>query len=130
MPSLLLYLQHRPVQTDAPASGAANIVGLKFSCLFERAEIQIPVNKFECPQRLSFSPGNREVHSPITTPEIISVMALTLQPIRGSPQHSGETGTRSSSAIHRRLLSQFFLTEGGLLYTGYQMNIFYLFIYS
>ena len=25
---------------------------------FERAEIQIPVNKYECPQRLSFSPGN------------------------------------------------------------------------
>ena len=113
MPSLLLYLQYRPVQTDAPATGAANIVGLKFSCLFERAEIQIPVNKFECPQRLSFSPGNREVHSPITTPEIISVMALTLQPIRGSPQHSGETGTRLSTAIHRRLLSRFFLTEGG-----------------
>ena len=54
-----------------------------------------------------------EVHSPITTPEIICVMALTLQPIRGCPQHSGETGTRLSSAIHRRLLSRFFLTEGG-----------------
>ena len=114
-----LYLQYRPVQTDAPATGAANIVGLKFSCLFERAEIQILVNKFECPQRLRFSPGNREVHPPITTPEIISVMALTLQPIRGSPQHSGETGTRLSSAIHRRLLSRFFLREGRRLYTGY-----------
>ena len=60
-----------------------------------------------------------EVHSPITTPEIICVMALTLQPIRGCPQHSRETGTRLSSAIHRRLLSRFFLREGGRLYTGY-----------
>ena len=60
-----------------------------------------------------------EVHSPITTPEIICVMALILQPIRGCPQHSGETGTRLSSAIHRRLLSRFFLREGGRLYTGY-----------
>ena len=55
---LLFYLQYRPVQTDAPATGAANIGGLNFSCLFKRAEIQIPVNKYECPQRLSFSPGN------------------------------------------------------------------------
>ena len=55
---LLFYLQFRPVQTDAPATGAANIGGLNFSCLFERAEIQIPVNKHECPQRLRFSPGN------------------------------------------------------------------------
>ena len=47
---LLFYFQYRPVQTDAPATGAANIVN--FSCLFERAEIQIPVNKHECPQRL------------------------------------------------------------------------------
>ena len=53
-----------------------------------------------------------EVHSPITTPEIICVMALTLQPIRGCPQHSGETGTRLSSAIHRHPLSRFFLREG------------------
>ena len=55
---LLFNLQYRPVQTDAPTTGAANIGGLNFSCLFERAEIQIPVNKYECPQRLSFSPGN------------------------------------------------------------------------
>ena len=40
------------------ATGAANIGGLNFSCLFKRAEIQIKVNKYECPQRLSFSPGN------------------------------------------------------------------------
>ena len=60
-----------------------------------------------------------EVHSPITTAEIICVIALTLQPIRGCPQHSGETGTRLSSAIHRRLLSRFFLREGERLYTGY-----------
>ena len=43
----LLDLQYR----------GANIGG-NFSCLFERAEIQIPVNKYECAQRLSFSPGN------------------------------------------------------------------------
>ena len=49
-----------------------------------------------------------EVHSPATTPEIIFVMALTLQPIRGYPQHLGETGTRLSLAIHRRLLSRYF----------------------
>ena len=55
---LLFYLQYLPVQTDASATGAANIGGLNFSCLFERAEIQIPVNKYECPQRLSFSLGN------------------------------------------------------------------------
>ena len=55
---LLFYLQYRPVQTDASATGAANIGGLNFSCLFERAEIQILVNKYECPQRLSFSLGN------------------------------------------------------------------------
>ena len=55
---LLFYLQYRPVQTDAPATGAANIGGLNFSCLFEKAEIQIPVNKYECPQRRSFSSGN------------------------------------------------------------------------
>ena len=39
---LLFYLQYRPVQTDTPATGAANIGGLNFSCLFERAEIQMP----------------------------------------------------------------------------------------
>ena len=55
---LLLYLQYRPVQTDAPATGAVNIGGLNFLCLFQRAEIQIPVNKCECPQRLSFFLGN------------------------------------------------------------------------
>ena len=29
------------------------------------------------------------------------------------------TGTRLTTAIHRRLLSRFFLMEGGRLYTGY-----------
>ena len=67
-----------------------------------------------------------EVHSPITTPEIICVMALTLQPIRGCPQHSGEMGTRLSLAIHRHLLSRFFLREGGRLYTDYQTLIWRL----
>ena len=63
-----------------------------------------------------------EIHSPIKTPEIICVMALTLQPVRGYPQHSGETGTLLSPPIHRRLLSQFFLREGGRLYTGYRVQ--------
>ena len=40
-------------------------------------------------------------------------MALTLQPIRGSPQHSGETGTRLTTAIHSRLFSRFFSDRGG-----------------
>ena len=29
------------------------------------------------------------------------------------------TGTRLTTAIHRRLLSRFFMREGGRLYTGY-----------
>ena len=29
------------------------------------------------------------------------------------------TGTRITTAVHRRLLSRFFLREGGRLYTGY-----------
>ena len=33
-------------------------------------------------------------------------------PIRGFPQHSGETGTRLTTAIHRRLFSRF-ISEGG-----------------
>ena len=44
---LLFYLQYWPVQTGAPASGAVNIGN--FSCLFQTAEIQIPVNKYESP---------------------------------------------------------------------------------
>ena len=119
---LLFYLQYRPVQTDAPATRAANIVSLDFSCLFKRAEIPIPVNKYECPQKLSFPQGiYSEVHLPITTPEIICIKALTLQLIRSCPQHSGETRTRLSSVIHRRLLSRFFLRKGGHLYTGYNI---------
>ena len=45
---VLFYLQYRPVQTDAPTTGAANIGGLNFSRLFQRAEVQILVNKYEC----------------------------------------------------------------------------------
>jgi len=55
---LLFYLQYQLIQTDAPATGAATISGLNFLCLFQSAEIQIPVNKYECAQRLSFSQGN------------------------------------------------------------------------
>ena len=43
-----------------------------------------------------------EVHSPITTPEIICVMAFTLQPMRGCPQHSGETGGAFHSTKNSR----------------------------
>ena len=35
------------------------------------------------------------------------------------------TGTRLTTAIHRRLLSRFFLREGGRLYTGYQYSCVY-----
>ena len=55
---LLLLFTIPTSREDTPATGAANIGGLNFSYLFERAEIQIPVNKYECPQRLSFCPGN------------------------------------------------------------------------
>ena len=58
-------------------------------------------------------------------------MALTLQPIRGFPQYSGETGTRLTTAIHRRLFSQFFSEGGGDVCTqananyAPETNIFY-----
>ena len=39
-------------------------------------------------------------------------MALTLQLIRGFPLHSGETGTRLTTAIHRRLSPRLFLRGG------------------
>ena len=54
-----------------------------------------------------------EIHSPIATPEIMCVMALTLQPVRGCSQHSVETGTRLLSAIQRRLFSRFFFWGRG-----------------
>ena len=76
------------------------------TCVFQRAEIQ--VNEYKC-SKLS---TKTEIHSPITTPEIICIMALTLQPIRGFPQYSGETGTKLTTAIHRRLFSRFFFSEG------------------
>ena len=63
-----------------------------------------------------------EIHSPIRTLEIICIMALTLQPITGCPQHSGKTGTQLLSAIHRCLFFWFFLREGGLQYTGYSVH--------
>ena len=49
-----LYSRWVPLNTDQyrqtqPATGAASIGGLNFSRLFQRAEIQIPVNKYECP---------------------------------------------------------------------------------
>ena len=49
-----------------------------------------------------------EIHSPITRLEITYVMALTLQPIRCFLSCSGETGTRLTTAIHRRLSPRFF----------------------
>ena len=53
-----------------------------------------------------------EVHSPVTTPDIICIMALTLQPIRGCPRHFGVTGTRLSSAVHRISSPDFSLGNG------------------
>ena len=44
-----------------------------------------------------------EIHSPITTLEITYIIALILQPIRCFLPCSGETGTRLTTAIHRRL---------------------------
>ena len=71
-----------------------------------------------------------EIYSPNRTLDIICVMALTLQPIRGSPQHSGETGTRLLSAIHRRLFPLFFLREVGhrllcacIMLSGYFLDV-------
>ena len=53
---------------------------------FQIAEIQVNIA-----HRLGFPPGiYSEIHSPITTQEIPCVMALTLQPIRDFPLHSGE----------------------------------------
>ena len=96
---LLFYLQYRPVQTNALATGAANIGSLNFSCLFQRAEIQMPVNKYECPQRLSFSLGNLFWDSfTNNNKKFICVMAFTLQPIRGCSNIPGNR-TRLSSAI-------------------------------
>ena len=40
-------------------------------------------------------------------------MALTLQPIRGFPQHSGEMGTQLTTVLHSHLFSQFFSEGGG-----------------
>ena len=39
------------------------------------------------------------------------------------------TGTRLTTAIHRRLFSRFFLKEGGRLYTGYWIHIFVISMY-
>ena len=74
-----------------------------------------------------FFPEDFEIHSPSTAPEITCVMVLRLQPIRGFPLHSGETGTRLTAAIHRRLSHLLFLREG--LYTGYsQTSLFPIFL--
>ena len=51
-------------------------------------------------------------------------MALTLQPTRGFPQHSGETGTQIMTAIHRHISPRFFLRGKGHLYTGYPYPLF------
>ena len=49
----LFYSQYRLVQTDAPATGAANIGSMPF-----RESRNTNNGKYECPQRLRFSPGN------------------------------------------------------------------------
>ena len=60
-----------------------------------------------------------EIHSPITTLEIICIMALTLEPIRGCPQHSeGNGNIIIIGDSQTSLLPIFFSWEGGCLYTG------------
>ena len=77
-----------------------------------------------CKNRWSFMPIPEscgifsEIHSPVTRLEITYVMALTLQPIRCFLSCSGETGTRLTTAIHRRLSPRFFLRGVGRLYAG------------
>lgn len=79
----------------APAISAAN-VSLP---LLQKAEKYLRINVLvRYPQRLWFSSGNSEIHSPITKPEITYVTALTLQPIRDFPTLAGETGTLLISA--------------------------------
>ena len=91
---LLFYLQYRPVQTDALATGAANIGSLNFSCLFQRAEIQMPVNKYECPQRLSFSLGNLFWDSFTNhNTEIYLRHGIYITTNQRLSQHSGEPNT-------------------------------------
>ena len=61
-----------------------------------------------------------EVHSPINTPEIICVMALTLQPIRGCPQHSGDWREHDYRRRFADVSSpDFSWGRWGRLYTGY-----------
>ena len=56
MPSLLFTI---PTGTDRCIRNRSSKHRWSYLLMpFERAEIQIPVNKHECPQRLSFSPGN------------------------------------------------------------------------
>ena len=115
-----IYNTIRQRQTQ-PATSAENIGfgGLNFTYLFQTAEIQAQRStKAEVFPREFYS----EIYSPSRTLAIICIMALTLQPIRGCPQHSEETGTRLLSAIHRCLFSRFFLREGGHQYTGYSVH--------
>lgn len=81
-----MFLEHN----HAPAINAAN-VSLP---LLQKAEKYLRINVLvRYPQRLRFSSGNSEIHSPITKPEITYVTTLTLQPIRDFPTLTGGTGT-------------------------------------
>ena len=115
---LLFYLQYWPVQTGAPASGAVNIGN--FSCLFQTAEIQIPVNKYECPQRLSFSLGNLFWDS-FTNHNTVNYLhhginITTNQRLSPKFQGNGNTIIISDSQTSPLLI---FPEGGGHLYTGY-----------
>ena len=101
MPS---YLQYRPVQTDAPATGAANIGGLNFSCLFTKAEL-FPRESIlglihQSQHRKSFASWHQHYNQ----------------------SEAGETGTRLSPPIRRRLLSRFFLREGDVCTQAYRVQ--------
>ena len=54
------------------------------------------------------------------TPELFFDLYVPFQLSAKEPKnYANVTGTRLTTAIHRRLLSRFFLSEGGRLYTGY-----------
>ena len=105
---LLIYLQYR----------AGNIGG-NFSCLFDKAEIQIQVNRYECSQKLSFSPGNLflGLFTNHNTRNYMrrGINITTNQTLSATFRGNGNT---IFVAIHRCFLSRFFIREGGRVYTG------------
>ena len=100
--------------------------GSYFRCLFQRAEIQVNVHKHDKCRKLSTKPEVFPWESIPTflhqsrhnTRNYLRLDMNTTTNQRLSP-HSRETGTRLTTAIHRRLSPRFFWGEGGRLYTGY-----------